>query len=193
MGIDVAQAHHEALERTRLIVAGVAHEQLHRLTPCADWDVHELLSHIVAGNRWVKPLVGGLTIDEVGDRLDGDQLGADPLMAYVESAADADAAFSAPGALDRPCAVSYGPVPASVYCGHRLLDVFVHGWDLAVATGQDATLDPELAATCWAVVEPELDMLIGSGAFGSTHDAPPEADVATRLLLVLGRRPAAMA
>ena len=36
--------------------------------------------------------------------------------------------------------MSYGPVPGSVYAGHRFIDVLIHGWDLAKATGQDATI-----------------------------------------------------
>jgi uncharacterized protein (TIGR03086 family) len=189
MTIDLAQAHHDALGQTRRIVAGIKDDQWQDPTPCDDWDVRALLQHVVSGNRWVKPLVDGQTIEQVGDRLDGDLLGADAIAAYEASAAEADAAFSAAGALDVPVAVSYGPVPASVYCGHRLLDVFVHGWDLAAATGQDTALDPDLAAACWSVVEPELEMLVASGAFGTTHEAPADADAATRLLLVLGREP----
>ena len=115
-GTDVARAHHDALGETRRIVAGIKDDQWHDATPCDEWDVTELLAHIVGGNRWVKPLVDGETIDQVGDRLDGDPLGADPLAAYDASASEADGAFSAEGALARPCAVSYGPVPASVYC-----------------------------------------------------------------------------
>jgi hypothetical protein len=33
---------------------------------------------------------------------------------------------------------------AAVYAGHRFLDVLVHGWDLALASGQDHALDPLL-------------------------------------------------
>ena len=55
----------------------------------------------------------------------------DPLRAYDDSALVAAAVFRAPDAMERPCAVSYGPVPGSVYCGHRFLDVLIHGWDVA--------------------------------------------------------------
>jgi uncharacterized protein (TIGR03086 family) len=96
-------------------------------------------------------------------------------------------AFKEAGAMDRPVAVSYGPVPGSVYAGHRLIDVLVHGWDLAKGTGQDATLDPELVDACWEVVEPQLDMLAGSGAFGTTVEVGPDASPQTRLLAALGR------
>jgi uncharacterized protein (TIGR03086 family) len=101
----------------------------------------------------------------------------------------AAAAFRAAGAMDAPCAVSYGPVPGSVYCGHRFLDVLVHGWDVAKSTGQDTTLDPALVEALWVVVEPQLDMLAGSGAFGTKVEAPAGADRQTQLLEALGREP----
>ena len=114
--------------------------------------------------------------------------GTDHLGAYERSARDASAAFEAPGALDAPCAVSYGPVPGSVYAGHRFIDVFIHGWDLAKATGQDQALDPELVTACAEVLEPQLSMLQGSGMFGTAVDVPADADPQTRLLASLGRR-----
>jgi uncharacterized protein (TIGR03086 family) len=89
--------------------------------------------------------------------------------------------------MDAACAVSYGPVPGSVYCGHRFLDVLVHGWDIAKSTGQDTRLDPELVDACWAVVEPQLEMLKASGAFGSDVEVADDADPQTKLLAALGR------
>ena len=94
--------------------------------------------------------------------------------------------LGAPGALDAPCAVSYGPVPGAVYAGHRFIDVLVHGWDLAVASGQDATIDPQLAEKCWEVVEPQLALLRGSGIFADVAPVDTEGP-ATRLLTHLGR------
>ena len=118
----------------------------------------------------------------------GDQRGAVPLDAYDQSSRAAAAAFDAPGALNRPCAVSYGPVPGSVYAGHRFLDVLIHGWDLAVATGQDTHLDPALVEACWDEIQPQADSLQASGMFGQPGSAAPDADPQTRLLAALGRR-----
>jgi uncharacterized protein (TIGR03086 family) len=87
--------------------------------------------------------------------------------------------------------VSYGPVPGEIYAGHRYIDVLIHGWDLAVATGQDSTLDPVLVETCWEIVRPQQDLLRGSGAFGTEVEVPDDADSQTRLLAVLGRRASA--
>jgi uncharacterized protein (TIGR03086 family) len=184
---DITKNHREALTATRKIVAGIGADQWNAPTPCAEWDVRGLVNHLVAGNWWAFELASGATIDEVGTRLDGDVLGDDPLDGYDRSAEAAAAAFEAPGALDAPCAVSYGPVPGALYAGHRFIDVLIHGWDLAVATKQDSTLDPSLVEACWEEVEPQAELLRASGVFGNGVAVPDGADPQTRLLGALGR------
>lgn len=187
--MDLLDAHTQALGATRSLVAGIRDDQWDQPSPCEGWTVRELVNHIVTGNLWAGELCAGKTIDEVGDRLDGDVLGDDPTAVYAESARVADQAFRRAGAMDAPVAVSYGPVPGSVYCGHRFLDVLIHGWDVASGTGQDTRLDPELVETLFQVIEPQKDELIASGAFGRDHDVPPGADRQTQLLALLGRHP----
>lgn len=184
---DLNDVHRRVLGATGRLVAGVSDTQWGDPTPCEGWDVKGLTNHIVAGNYWAAELAAGKTIEEVGSALDGDLLGSDAAAAYNKSAEAAAAAFAAPGALDAPCAVSYGPVPGSVYAGHRIIDVFIHGWDLATATGQDTTLDPELVAACIDIVEPQRGMLEASGAFAPAHDVSDDADPQTKLLAWLGR------
>jgi len=183
----IAALHRQALESTRAFVAGIAPHQWTDPTPCADWDVRALVNHIVVGNLWAAELATGRTIADVGDRLDGDHLGAQPLQSYDESANAAAAAFEAAGALDAPCAVSYGPVPGAVYAGHRFIDVFVHGHDIAVATGQPAELPAHLVEACWDVVEPQLGGFRASGQFGQQPEGALPADPQRRLLTALGR------
>lgn len=189
MDVDLPEVHARSLDVTRRTIAGVGPDQWDLTSVCDDWSVRELVNHIVTGNYWAFELGGGKTIEEVGEALDGDVLGTDPLRAYDDSSLVAAAVFREPDAMERPCAVSYGPVPGSVYCGHRFIDVLVHGWDVAKSTDQDTTLDAELVAACWAVVEPQLDELGGSGAFGTTVTLPPDADPQARLLAALGREP----
>lgn len=185
--LHLASLHRAALVHTGRLVAGILVTQWKRSTPCADWDVHGLVNHLVAGNQWAARLGAGETIEHVGSDLDGDLLGDDPVAAYDTSAEHAARVFERPGAMDAMCAVSYGPVPGSTYVGHRFIDVLVHGWDVAVATGQDATLPPDLVDACWRIVEPQLTMLARSGMFGEPRSVPAEADPQTRLLLHLGR------
>src|SRR6478735_11826839 len=159
--------HRAALDATRVVVAGITPDQWSLPTPCDDWDVRALLNHVVAGNWWASRLAAGETIEAVGAAYDGDVVGSVAIDAYDASATAAAAAFEADGALDAPCAVSYGPVPGSVYAGHRFVDVLIHGWDLATATGQPSPVTPELAAACWEGVEPQKSVLRGSGMFGA--------------------------
>ena len=127
----------------------------------------------------------GGTIDGVGTQLDGDLLGDDPAAAYAESAAAAAAVFRRPGALDA-YARCPEPVPGSVYAGHRCLDVLVHGWDLAVATGQHYALDPKLMDACRQIIEPQLEAFRSAGALGPQVAVPADASEQTRFLALLG-------
>lgn len=185
---DIAQLHRDALASTRRFVAGIGADQWELSTPCSDWSVRELVNHIVTGNLWAAELGDGKTIADVGDALDGDVLGEDPVAAYDSSATSAAAIFEQPGALDRPCAVSYGPVPGSVYAGHRFIDVLVHGWDVAAATGQERRLDPGLVAACWDELSPQLHLWQASGAFSADLRGEVAADPQAQLLAALGRR-----
>jgi len=185
---DIAALHAQALDQTGRIVTGIKPGQWQAGTPCDGWDVRALLNHLVAGNLWAAELGAGATIDGVGDRLDGDVLGADPAASYDASAAAAAATFRRAGALDAPCAVSYGPVPGSVYAGHRFLDVLVHGWDLAVATGQDPELDPGLIKACREVIEPQVAAFRAAGVFAEEQPVPADATDQQRFLAMLGRQ-----
>ncbi len=188
MDVDLPEVHAQALDATRRLVAGIQDDQWATTSIDDEWTVRELVNHVVTGNYWAEELGSGKTIEEVGDRLDGDVLGDDPVAVYDDSAAGAAAVFRESGAMDRPCKVSYGPVPGSVYCGHRFLDVLVHGWDIAKSTNQDTSLDAALVDALWAVLEPQLAGLQASGAFGTPVEVPDDASPQTKLLAVLGRR-----
>ena len=188
MAVDLADVHARALEWTGRAVAGVRPEQWEQPSVCREWSVHELVNHVVSGNWWAEELTRGKTIEAVGARLDGDVIGNDPAAAYDASAEAAAAVFREAGALERPVAVSYGPVPGAVYCGHRFMDVLIHGWDVARSTDQDATIPAELVEAAWEVITPQLDRLAGSGMFDTDVVAPVGADRQTTLLAALGRR-----
>jgi uncharacterized protein (TIGR03086 family) len=69
-------------------------------------------------------------------------------------------------------------------------DVFMHTWDLARATGQDDTLDPDRCAALLAGMEPIEEVMRESGQYGPVvHDVPADADPQTRLLAFIGRDP----
>jgi uncharacterized protein (TIGR03086 family) len=112
-------------------------------TPLPGWDVRELVNHLVNEERWTPPLFGGSTIEEVGDRFDGDLLGDDPVSTVDEAAAAALAAVRAEGAVEGAVHLSFGDHPGREYAMQLAADHLVHTWDLARAIGADEKLDPQ--------------------------------------------------
>jgi uncharacterized protein (TIGR03086 family) len=184
--IDLLDFHARAAQATRVFVAGLPPDRWTAPTNC-DMDARALINHIVTGHLWAAELASGRTIADVGDQLDGDVLGSNPLAAYDHALAMAQAAFAEPGALARTCDLSYGTVSLAEYCSHRILDTFIHGWDLARATGQDDTLNSELVEAAYAMFEPHAAEFAASGAFGTPVRVSSDDDTQTRLLAMLGR------
>lgn len=158
-----------------------------RPTPCAGWDVRELVNHIVGENLWTAPLMSGRTIEEVGDAYDGDVLGGDPLGAWDDAAASARDAADAPGAVDRTVQLSFGAAPAAEYLMQLFADHLIHGWDLAQAIGADAQLDPTLVAACATWFDAMEEIYRSSGAVGPRPVVAIGADGAAQLLARFGR------
>lgn len=65
----------------------------------------------------------------------------------------------------------------------------MHTWDLAKATGQDASVDAEFAAGMYEEMLPMDDMLRQSGQFGTRVEVPDDADPVTELIAFTGRTP----
>ena len=159
-------------------------------TPCADWDVRELVRHLVEEERWAPPLLGGATITEVGDRFAGDLLGADPVRAVDAAAPLAAAAVQSDDALTRTVHLSFGDVPGQEYVMQLAADHLVHAWDLGQALGEESALDPEAVATIreWFVsVEP---LYRRAGIIGPRAAVPEDAGPQDELLAMFGRSPA---
>jgi uncharacterized protein (TIGR03086 family) len=68
------------------------------------------------------------------------------------------------------------------------IDLIVHGWDLARATGQDERIDPEEVRRVVQATEGLGAASRSPEVFGPALDPPPGADEQTRVLAFLGRR-----
>ena len=141
-GVDVGVAYRRSVRGWIAAVEGVGTGWAAR-TPCADWDVRQLVNHVVGEDRWTKPLVEGLTIAEVGDALDGDLLGEEPSVAARAAAEEAIAAVEVRLPDGGTVHLSYGEENIGEYLWQLTADHLIHGWDLAAATGQDRALDAE--------------------------------------------------
>jgi uncharacterized protein (TIGR03086 family) len=156
-------------------------------TPCSDWTVRDLVNHVAGEQLWAPHLLRGETMDQVGDRYDGDVLGADPTTVWDEAAAQARRAWESVGD-GQQVHTSMGWIPVEEYAEQMHLDLVVHGWDLARGAGLDASMPADAAERVLAYAEPRADDFSGSGIFGPP--VPIESDdPADRLLALLGRDP----
>ena len=161
---------------------------LEKPTPCSEWNVRQLLNHLVYEDRWAVPLLAGKTIAEVGDELEGDLLGDDPQLAWKLAADEAKAAAQESGATEQTVHLSFGDFSGGDYLDQLTADHLIHGWDLARATSGQENLDESLMEHVYAWAVPIEDVLKGSGAYGEKIEVPEGADLQTRLLAVFGRR-----
>ena len=178
-----------ALDTTGQVLDGVGGQQWDGPTPCPDWDVRALASHVVTGNLRFAGALAGQPAEADPPPADPAPAGASLPQAYRESAAALLAAFREPGALERTVTVPFGTVPGMVALHLRVTELLVHGWDLARATGQAVAFPEEAAAA-------ELDFTArmlpqvppDRSPFGPPQPAAPDAPAIDRLAALLGRR-----
>jgi len=188
--VDLIEVYRRSVSGFAERVRQVGADQWSAPTPCAGWDVRTLVNHIVNEERWMPPLFAGATIEEVGDRFDGDLLGDDPVASATAAAQEADDAIAAPGALDRIVHLSFGDTPGSEYLSQLFADHLVHSWDLAAAIGADRELDPEAVQACAAWFAEREDLYRQVGAVGPRVEVPADAGEQDRLIAAFGRDPA---
>ena len=138
---DLLAALDRALAGTDRLITGIDARQWSAPTPCTEWDVQALVTHVTSGMLTFAALVRG---EPQPDRSPA-QPADDPVAAYRSAAATMRAAFGAPSALDRIYPSPIGPAPGSVLVHLRITELLVHGWDLARATGQPPALPADLA------------------------------------------------
>lgn len=173
-----------ALDQAGAIMAGVRHDQQHLPTPCRSWDVSELIAHLVHDLAQFTERAAGVTPDWSAPRagVDGDcvaafRAGATGLVKTWQSAGDLSGTIEMPG---------MGEVPKRFPVDQQIAEFAVHGWDLAVATGQSTQLDPQVAsgALAWArtALRPQFRGAEEEGkAFGPEVELPEDAPVYDRL------------
>jgi uncharacterized protein (TIGR03086 family) len=169
-------------------VRQIGEQQWQAKTPDEGWSVRDLVNHLVGEDLWAPPLLAGSTIDEVGDRFEGDVLGSEPKAAWTAASVAAVRAVQADGAMDRIVHLSFGDFPGSEYTLQLFADHLIHAWDLARAIGADEHLDEELVTSCAAWFEATEEAYRSAGAIAARPPVPRDADPQTLLLARFGRR-----
>jgi uncharacterized protein (TIGR03086 family) len=182
----------QACAGTEKIVAGVRPDQYGRPTPCSEWTVHGVLNHLIGTLILGKALLGD-TAPEAGASPPGGQpavdvVGDDPLEAYRTGVAGLLAACGG-DVFARAHQTPLGEMPGTLLGGFTALDIFVHGWDLAVATGQDPSLDEGTAAAMLAFAQQAVTADTRAPLIGPEVAVRDDASVTDRLVAFMGRTP----
>ncbi len=153
-------------------------------TPCAEWDLGQLLAHMDESLETIgeAAALGHIAVDPGSRPTDPGQL----VDRIVQRACRTRAAWqqritSAPIGVDD---LALGRDTVALV---GALEIAVHGWDVARATGQNTRLPEDLAVRLYdvalAVVTPDER----GQRFGPAVQVPHSAPTSTRLLAHLGR------
>ncbi|MFC9363120.1 TIGR03086 family metal-binding protein [Rhodococcus sp. NPDC057014] len=186
---DPRPLYREALTWTTGLIDNVREDQLTASTPCADFDVRTLLGHLVATVERARVIGEG-----------GDPRSIPIVVADIRDDGYADAYRSAAdrmwpvwaddSSLDATVTAPWGTVPGRAAIWGYINETLVHGWDLAVATGQPSETRPELAEAVLGVARQAIpaDPRGGPVPFADVVDPFPTAGPTERLANWSGRK-----
>lgn len=180
---DIADRYRRLSDAFAARIAAVPHDRWDAPTPCEDWSVLALVDHVVQAQSMFRKLVGR-------EPAQTPEVSADPAGAWeaARSAVQVDLEDPARAATEFDGLTGRQSFAQAVD-RFLVVDLVVHGWDLARATGQDEEIPAEDLAHVWEQVAVLDDAIRSSGAFGAQVEPPPGAGEQERLLAFLGRRP----
>jgi uncharacterized protein (TIGR03086 family) len=159
-------------------------------TPCTELDVAQLRNHIAG---WLTTFAGGFADADGRADPQGAEVPqqAGPAAQVIRSAADQLDTAVRGGADQRPLYLGPDPMPGEMAMSMILWEYVVHGWDLAVATGQSWNPDPVSAAVSAEFAPTMLtpDYQGPGKPFADRIPTPADASDLDRLLGLSGRDP----
>jgi uncharacterized protein (TIGR03086 family) len=194
---DVRPFHRIAVLHSIALVDSVRVADLDAPTPCAGWNLADLLAHMTAQHRGFAMAARGFGDDADVWRADA-VMGAiltDPGGTYADAARSVVAAFADDTALQASFALpEFGPnatFPGAIAIGFHFIDYVVHGWDVAESLGVAYTLPDDVVDAALP-----LALTVPDGDFREIADAPFARAIAAtsttkldRILRHLGRSP----
>jgi len=164
--------------------------QLGDPTPNTEWDVRTLLNHLIlwTSHSLERRAHGESVAPELMDR---DFAAAPEFAAAYRAQLDrALAAWADPAVWDRELDVMGAKTPAADVGALMIAELVLHGWDLAVATGQDYSVSGRAAEAALRAVEANAELFRQYKGFADPVPTAAAAPVLDRVLALSGRDPA---
>jgi uncharacterized protein (TIGR03086 family) len=171
----------EALVAVHHVVATVGDDDLHRPTPCRDWDVQALADHLLDTISRLGAAVGIPTTVPDGDSIDQRirQVTQPILAEWRRRGLTDDVVF---------CGRT---LPAHLALGILCLELVVHGWDFAVALHRPIQVPDADAAYVLGLARQTLNPQSRTTAgFDPPVPVPADASPLDQLVAFTGRNPA---
>jgi uncharacterized protein (TIGR03086 family) len=163
------------------VLHGIAGDDLHKQTPCREFDVAGLTDHLLNSIS----IIGGMAGAQMPER--------DPAASVEEqvvvAARPALDAWQRRG-LDGTVSFRDNESPAKVMAGILSLEFLVHAWDYAGAVGREVTAPESLSDYVLGLAKNIItpDGRTNAG-FDDPIDVPADASALDRLVAYTGRRP----
>ncbi|MGE2721153.1 TIGR03086 family metal-binding protein [Mycolicibacterium celeriflavum] len=195
---DPRPLHRIAVAKTVDIASKVTTKDFDRPTPCAGWNLADLLIHMTVQHKGFAAAARGAGADLATwePATVADAVRADPGGAYAAAATEVLDAFAADGVKDATFALpEFGPnatVPGAMAIGFHFVDYVVHGWDLARSLGVPFALPAEVieAVVPLAMGVPDGEIRDADNSpFARAVSAGGGASDLDRVLRHLGRSP----
>lgn len=165
------------------VIAGVGDDALNAPTPCTDYRVRDLANHFLGTSEALRRVGAGEDLDpEDPWGTAGDHMAREwrqSLAARLTGLADAwsrDEAWSDPAESGR-----------SGTGDMALVEVMLHGWDLARGAGLQVQYDDAAVAQADAILDQIGQSGRDAGIFGPQVNVPAEAPALDRMLAKSGR------
>ena len=169
-----------ALAAIQPVLRGLSDDDLGKQTPCADFTCGELVEHLTMSLVQLGAMAGATVTDPGQGSIEH------RVSTVAAQAIDAWRTVDLSGTVPGP---GGGEMPASFGASILPVELILHGWDLARASGQDLPVRDDVVACLRELAEAFVPSARSNGSFGEEVEAPADSSPIDRLAAYAGRRP----
>ena len=174
---DLLDLYGRASEWTATKVPGAV-EKLDAPTTCDEWNVRTLMNHMLDTQHYFVAAARGEEVSPPSPQ-PPELLSDDPVADFEHARAETLSTFAKPGVIEKT-----GPS-----LGIAFADQLLHGWDLAKATAQDATMPEGLPEAAYEMIHGRFTDDQRKGVFKPEVAVASDATAQDKLLAYTGRDP----
>jgi len=190
MNIDSKKLFSDCLEQASQVVYQVTPADFSHKTPDSEWNVKQLLKHMYYELSWIKEIVTGRTIKEVGTKYDLLAINENIAKDWrLEGAKALRAVNEADLTTTTTVHLSYGDTKAEDYIKQVAGELAIHAWDLSIGINKPLTFNSRIVNELYDIAKPRAAMMSRSGLFDPVVNTNNDnSNMQTKLLALYGRK-----